>query len=1652
MAAIQQWFERGAGGGGALFSPTINPLNSNEMYIASDMGQVFHTTNEGVNWESVDFREIQGSTNSKVQFTNNPQILYALDYSTGGDFIRPTKSTDGGATWTPLAADPTFAEAFSIVADYNNPNRIIVSDYSTIWISTNGGTSFQQRYTTGDGGGAHIAGAFFDGNNIYIGTNQGVLVSTNGGTSFSIPSWGANPAGQQILSLAGAKEGSATRLWIVTMGAGDVYAGVPGNDHYGYSGVYRIDVGGAAWQPITSGITAGAHPFFVSSTLTDIDTVYLGGGSEASRPTVFKSTSGGSQWTSVLNTINNGNVQTGWSGDGGTRGWSYGENAMGFTVDLFDPNRIVITDFGFAHMSEDGGASWRALYVNPSDLNPANTTINPTKPYRSSGLDNTTVWGMTWTSPTHIVTANSDIRGVQSYDGGQSWGFNYTGHTANSLYRSIVHPTTGVVYAATASVHDMYQSTHLTDSAINGGTGSVLFSTNGGTTWQTMRNFGRVVTWVEADPTNPNRLYASVAHSTDGGIWVTNNANAGAASTWTKLANPPRTEGHAFNIKVLNDGTLVVTYSGRRTGSGFTASSGVFVSTNGGQSWVDRSASGMLYWTKDVVVDPHDAAQNTWYASVFSGWGGAPNGLGGLYKTTNRGQSWTRINSLDRVNSVTISPTNPNEAYLTTEVEGLWHTENLNAANPTFTQVAGYKFMQPMRVVYNPYDANEVWVTSFGGGMRVGYATPPTPQPGSVSIAQQSYTVSEAGGNLVVSVSRSGGSSGAVSVLYATANGTAAAGQDYTATNGTLSWADGETGAKTFSVPLLNDSIFENNETFTVSLSNPTNGLSLGNTSSATVTVTSDDVQPIPGSVSIAQQAYSVSEADGNLVISVSRSGGSSGAVSVSYATANGTATAGQDYTSTSGILNWADGESNAKIITIPLLNDTVFENNETFTLALSNPTGGLSLGSISSATVTVTSDDAQPLPGLVALAQQSYTVSETGGSLMVSVSRSGGSSGAVSVSYATANGTATAGQDYTATTGTLNWADGETGAKTFNIPLLNDALVESNETFTITLSNPTGGLGLGSPATATVTLTSEDQPAVPGVVQLAQAAYQVSEANGTLVVSVTRTGGSAGAASVSYTTGNGTAIAGQDYQPTSGILNWADGDSSPKTFSIPLINDSLAEGNETLSVTLSNPTGGLTLGNPSSATITLTSDDATPLVSFSAASYQVSEATSLAVVTVVRSGNTAGNVTVAYAATAGTATAGADFSSTNGTLTFADSETQKTFTVAIFNDTLDEAIETISLALTNPSGGNLGQQGTAVLQILDDDDAPPPTNTAFEFDSSLYDTREDYGYRAIYIQRVGDISQPGSVQYTTVNGTAAAGSDYVAKTGTVDFAPGQRTKQVNISLINDSAIEQTEQLSVVLSSPSGGALGQRATTTIRIADDEINAPGSIQFDRATYETQENWGYHTIYLQRLGGTVGAVTVNFSISPGTAQPGQDYQPVSSTVTFATGQSQASTRVYLVNDHQLESLETATLTLSNPTGGATLGARSNATLAIKDDEINSPGALSFSYANFQTKENWGYVRVYVNRTDGYIGAISVNYSTGGGTAVAGTQYTAVSGTLNFADGQKQAYFDVPLINNNTNLGNTTLEVRLTNPTGGARLGQIPLAIISILDDDR
>lgn len=724
------WQSRGVGGGGALFSPSLNPANPDEFYVACDMSEVFHTTDYGRSYDLLPFQQLQGGHDAKVCFTSTPGLRYCVSYA--HDAAVPVKSTDGGLTWSPLPGNPDPTEGvYSLFVDYQNPSRLLLSHYGGIYFSANGGTSFSLVHAAANAGaGVTVGGAFFDGTNIYLGTNDGLLVSTNGGTSFGVSTAAGLPAGERIWSFAGAKAGGVTRFFCLTGNAADVYVGKLGFEYYNFAqGIYALDYGpGAAWTRRTSGITAGTDfPMFVGMAENDINTAYLAGGSVSTYPIVLKTTNGGSNWAQAFRAAGNQNVATGWCGQGGDRGWGYAECPFGLAVARTDASRVAFSDFGFVHNTRDGGTSWQQAYVALADQHPAGAATPAKQTYRSVGLENTTCWQVLWTSATNLFAGFSDIQGVRSADGGQKWSFDYTGHTANSLYRLARHPGTGTLFAATSNVHDMYQSTRLQDNLLDAddAQGKLIYSLDEGRTWQPLHVFNHPVFWVALDPSNPNRAYASVIHYAGGGgaggVYVCNDLQNLAAATWTKLPDPPRTEKHPACLEVLRDGTLVATYSGRRTAAGaFTASSGVFVYRPAAGSWADVSDPGMRYWTKDVVIDPADASQNTWYAGVFSGWGGPPNGLGGLYRTTNRGQTWTRISALDRVTSCAFNPQNANELYVTTETDGLWRTANLSAAVPAFAPVASYPFRQPERVFFNPYNPREAWVTSFGNGLRVG--------------------------------------------------------------------------------------------------------------------------------------------------------------------------------------------------------------------------------------------------------------------------------------------------------------------------------------------------------------------------------------------------------------------------------------------------------------------------------------------------------------------------------------------------------------------------------------------------------------------------------------------------------------------------------------------------------------------------------------------------------------------------------------------------------------------------------------------------------------------------------------------------------------------------------------------------------------------
>jgi hypothetical protein len=236
------------------------------------------------------------------------------------------------------------------------------------------------------------------------------------------------------------------------------------------------------------------------------------------------------------------------------------------------------------------------------------------------------------------------------------------------------------------------------------------------------------------------------------------------------------------------------------------------------------------------------------------------------------------------------------------------------------------------------------------------------------------------------------------------------------------------------------------------------------------------------------------------------------------------------------------------------------------------------------------------PLPaGSLQFSAAGFSVAESGASVAITVTRTDGSAGAVSVDYASSDGSATAGSDYSAAAGTLSFSDGVT-SQSFSIDLLDDTLFEGDEDFNLSLSNVTGGASLGLPATASVIITEDDPPPPAGSLQFSAADFSVAESGASVAISVTRTGGSAGAVTVDYASSDGSAAAGGDYTATAGTLSFADGVTS-QSFSVAILDDSLFEGDEILKLSLSNVIGGASLGTPAAASVTITDDDPPPLL-----------------------------------------------------------------------------------------------------------------------------------------------------------------------------------------------------------------------------------------------------------------------------------------------------------------------------------------------------------------------------------------------------------------------------------------------------------------------
>jgi CSLREA domain-containing protein len=600
--------------------------------------------------------------------------------------------------------------------------------------------------------------------------------------------------------------------------------------------------------------------------------------------------------------------------------------------------------------------------------------------------------------------------------------------------------------------------------------------------------------------------------------------------------------------------------------------------------------------------------------------------------------------------------------------------------------------------------------------------------PGALQFELAAYTATEDSTTLTVKVKRVGGKDGAVSVTYGATDGTATddpgPNQDYVVAGNppgtfTLSWANQDAADKTFDVTLIDDSTRESDKTFTLNLTNPQGGATLGTPSSAPVRLVSDE-QP---TFQFSAATYSVQENGTSVTVTVNSTCTPAPPcftgpnVTIPYFTRDGTATSPADYTGvpegTPGTLTFGNNDA-SKTIVIMIANDTAVEGNENFTVHLGDAQGGAQVAGTNPATVTIVDSAA------VRFTATSFpSASELNGSgITVSAERVGNLSGMVSagftISQACSNpapaGCAVEATDYTRAggfTGTLQWNDMEGGSKSFTITIIGDTVIEGDETIQVSLAAGVGSPAIGnSPATAVITdddYRFEILDASP---------LSISEGAGNAAVQVRRVGSTVGAASLGYATADGTAVAGSDYTATMSppALSWNAGEGGTKTLNVPVTDDAVDEMNESFTVALNSPSnnasGEATPVAGSPLTVEIADNDAVT-VSFSAAAQTVGENAGTVTVTAMRTGDTTFDITVPFTVS-GTAANPADHNAGGGSIMIPAGSTSGNTTFTVNDDAVDEPDETVVFSMGTPTGGDVAAAApTTHAATIADNDAP---------------------------------------------------------------------------------------------------------------------------------------------------------------------------------------------------------------------------------------------------------------------------------------------------------------------------------------------------------
>jgi uncharacterized delta-60 repeat protein len=949
---------------------------------------------------------------------------------------------------------------------------------------------------------------------------------------------------------------------------------------------------------------------------------------------------------------------------------------------------------------------------------------------------------------------------------------------------------------------------------------------------------------------------------------------------------------------------------------------------------------------------------------------------------------------------------------------------------------------------------------------------------GTIEFVALDYTAAENVGEAQVAVRRTGDTNVSATVDFFVSAGTAAAGVDFVATNGSLTFAPGE-ALRYIPVAILDDSVVEPPETIALLLQNQTGGMPLGGQTWATLTITDDDT-----AVEFAGVTFRANENSTNAVITLRRLGVLTNTVRVELWATNdvltNAAVAGEDFVPTNRTVFIAAGQTNATF-SIRLLDDVLFEGDETVSLAITNAGLGAALGTITNATLVIVDDECS-----LEFAQTSYRADEYARLVEVGVRRVGGTVNPVSVDFATVDGSATEGKDYVAARDTVRFAGdtmvvapggsgqlilqpGETN-RILQFRILDDFLGEGDETFEVRLSNPRGpGKGVFTNATVLGTITNTVVTVVddetPGKVDF-----------------VFHPGGGADAPvqALAVQVDGKIVVGGEFIKFDNVIMNHI----------ARLHDDGYLDSSF-------NPGGGL--NGPVYALAV--QPDGRVLVGGDFSQVDIVGLNRIVRLNADASVDTDfdpglgadGAVLAIVVQPDGGIVLGGQFSTVDGVSRRgvarlnADGSVDTTFDpgAGASGDVLALAVQgdgKIVLGGTFSSVGNAARPNLARLNRDGSVDASfiggtgpdgPVRSVAVMSDGRLVLGGEFKVYSGVARSHVAVLNADGSLDtsFDPGSGTeevvwsvaAQADGKVIIGGAFTNYAGAARNRfaRLNPNGTVDSGFEigtgANDLVRVLAVQPNTAVVIGGDFTTVndlprvrvaRIHGDEKFVLSSIQFASAYYRVAENAGQALMVLQRSGDLVSTSRVDLVTVDGSAKAGEDYVGTNVTVTFGPGETEKTAPIRILDDKLAEGDESVYLYLTNLPPNFNRVVQLTAWLTIEDDE----SAVAFSAAQYKADEGAGVATVTVRRTGVSTNVVTVDFVASDGAATNQVDYLAVTNTLTFNAGETTKTVEVQVLDDTEVENDETVLLELLNPTGGAVLGSQNTAVLVIVDNDR